>query len=219
MNRTVTTALAAVDTIVFVIVAGRYLQADRDVQARLPTGTPLIVAMNKVDRLQERTALLAQIEELSAVLPARAYVPVSARSGFQIAELMREIAGSLPLQPRLYPEDQLTDRDERFFAQEYIREQLFRALGDELPYATAVTIDRFEERGSLRRIHATILVDKPSQRAIVIGEQGARLKSIASNARRSLEALYSGKVYLQVWVKVRRGWTDDLAELKKLGYV
>ena len=131
---------------------------------------------------------------------------------------MRAIVGALPLREAIFPEDQLTDHDERFFAAEFLREKLFRALGDEIPYATAVTIDRFEELGSLRRIHATILVEKASHKAIVIGERGQRLKAIASSARRDLERLFSGKVYLQVWVKVRRGWSDDRVELRRLGF-
>jgi GTP-binding protein Era len=124
----------------------------------------------------------------------------------------------LPLQPPLYPPEQLTDRDERFFAAEFIREKVFRLLGDELPYATAVSVERFEDTGKVRRIQATIHVNKDSHKAIVIGEGGARLKAIASSARKDMEKLFGGKVYLQVWVKVRRGWADDAAQLRRFGY-
>jgi GTP-binding protein Era len=218
MNRAVTSSLAEVDVVVLVIIAGRYLQEDENVTRRLSAEKPLIVAMNKVDRVSDRSTLLAHIEGLAARLPARAFIPVCAQDGYQLDELMREIVRALPVREATFPDHQLTDRDERFFAGEFIREKLFRALGDEIPYATAVTIDRFEELGRLRRIHATILVDKSSHKAIVIGEHGERLKAIASSARRDLEALYAGKVYLQVWVKVRRGWSDDRGELKRLGY-
>jgi len=218
MNRAVTSSLAEVDVVVLVIIAGRYLQDDEKVARRLSTEKPLIVAMNKVDRVSDRATLLPHIEGLATRLPARAFIPVCAQDGYQLDELMREIVRALPVREAIFPEHQLTDRDERFFAGEFIREKLFRALGDEIPYATAVTIDRFEEIGRLRRIHATILVDKSSHKAIVIGEHGERLKAVASSARRDLEALFSGKVYLQVWVKVRRGWSDDRGELKRLGY-
>ncbi len=218
MNRAVTSSLADVDAVVLVIIAGRYLQEDENVAQRLPADKPLIVAMNKVDRVPDRTTLLPQIEQLAARLPARAFIPVCAQNGYQLGELMREIERSLPVRAAIFPEHQLTDRDERFFAGEFIREKIFRTLGDEIPYATTVTIDRFEELGRLRRIHATILVDKASHKAIVIGERGERLKAIASSARKDLEALFSAKVYLQVWVKVRRGWSDDHTELKRLGY-
>jgi GTP-binding protein Era len=218
MNRSVTRALAEVDVVVFVVAAPRYTPDDEQVAGLLPKGVPVLVALNKVDRLAERTRLLPYIEQLERRLSPRAIVPVSAQNGYQVEVLMREIEAALPLQPALYPPDQLTDRDERFFASEFIREKVFRLLGDELPYATAVTIDRFEEAGKLRRVHATIHVDKPSHKAIVIGENGERLKTIASGARKEMEALFGSKVYLQVWVKVRRGWADDDAQLRRFGY-
>ena len=218
MNRTVTNMLAEADVIVLVVVAGRQTAEDDAIIGRLPADKPLIVALNKVDRVRDRALLLPQIEQLAGRLPARAYIPISAQNGYQLDQLLRAIEEVLPTRPALFPTDQLTDRDERFFAAEFIREKIFRALGDELPYKTTVTIDRFEELKSLRRIHATILVEKPSHKAIVIGEGGSRLKAIATSARRELEALFGTKVYLQIWVKVRRGWSDDQAELKRLGY-
>ena len=218
MNRTVTNMLAEADVVVLVIVAGRPSAEDDAIIRKLPADKPLIVALNKVDRIRDRSLLLPQIEQLSARLPARAFVPVSAQDGYQLDRLVREIDNALPVGAPAFPADQLTDRDERFFAAEFIREKIFRALGDELPYKTTVTIERFEERKNLRRIHATILVEKPSHKAIVIGDGGSRLKAIATSARRELETLFASKVYLQIWVKVRRGWSDDQAELKRLGY-
>jgi GTP-binding protein Era len=218
MNRTVANTLAEADVIVLVIVAGRPSAEDDAIIRRLPADKPLIVALNKVDRIRDRSSLLPQIEQLAARLPARAYVPVSAQDGYQLERLLEEIESALPMRAALFPADQLTDRDERFFAAEFIREKIFRALGDELPYRTTVTIERFEELKQLRRIHATILVEKPSHKAIVIGDRGARLKAIATSARRELEVLFGTKVYLQIWVKVRRGWSNDQAELKRLGY-
>jgi GTPase len=218
MNRTVANTLAEADVIVLVLVAGRPSAEDDAIIRRLPADKPLIVALNKVDRIRDRSSLLPQIEQLAARLPARAYVPVSAQDGYQLERLLEEIESALPMRAALFPADQLTDRDERFFAAEFIREKIFRALGDELPYRTTVTIERFEELKQLRRIHATILVEKPSHKAIVIGDRGARLKAIATSARRELEVLFGTKVYLQIWVKVRRGWSNDQAELKRLGY-
>ena len=218
MNRTVMSMLAEADVIILVVVAGRTTPDDDAVMRLLPADKPLIVVLNKLDRVRDRALLLPQIEQLAARISARAYIPVSAQDGYQLDLLLREIDRALPQREALFPVDQLTDRDERFFAAEFIREKLFRALGDELPYTTTVIIDRFEELKNLRRVHATVLVDKPSHKAIVIGDHGSRLKAIASSARKDLEQLFGSKVYLQIWVKVRRGWSNDQAELKRLGY-
>jgi GTP-binding protein Era len=218
MNRTVTRTLSEVDAVVFVIVACRYTAEDERVASLLPKQVPLIVVVNKVDQLADRTALLPFLADIQTKLAPRAIVPVSAQQGYQVKRLLREIEDALPVQEALYPPDQLTDRDERFFASEFIREKLFRLLGDELPYATAVVIDQFEQLPRLRRIHATIFVDKPSHKAIVVGEKGERLKTIATGARKEMEALFGSKVFLQVWVKVRRGWADDTAQLRQFGY-
>ena len=218
MNKSVTRALAEVDLVIFVVVAAQFTRDDERVAELLPRSVPLLVAVNKIDRLADRARLLPYLEILQQRLTPRAIVPVSAQQGYQLDRLLREIEDALPAQAPLYPPDQITDRDERFFAAEFIREKIFRLLGEELPYAIAVTVDRFEEKGALRRIHATIHVDKPSHKAIVIGERGERLKTIASSARKDMEALFGGKVYLQVWVKVRRGWADDVAQLRRFGY-
>jgi GTPase len=218
MNRSVMQALSEVDVVVFVVAAPRFTPEDEQVAALLPPGVPLVVAANKVDLVHDRSTLLPYFDGLQRKLNPRAIVPVAARTGYQVAALLAEIERALPLQPPLYPPEQLTDRDERFFAAEFIREKVFRLLGDELPYATAVSVERFEDTGKLRRIQATIHVDKDSHKAIVIGEGGERLKAIASSARKDMEKLFGGKVYLQVWVKVRRGWADDAAQLRRFGY-
>jgi len=218
MNRTVTRTLSEVDVVVFVLAACRYTPEDAQVASLLPKNVPVIVVVNKIDQLADRAALLPFLAEIQTKLAPRAIVPVSAQQGYQVKRLLREIEDALPEQEALYPPDQLTDRDERFFASEFIREKLFRLLGDELPYATAVVIDKFEQLPRLRRIHATIFVDKPSHKGIVVGENGERLKTIATGARKDMEALYGSKVFLQVWVKVRRGWADDRAQLRQFGY-
>jgi GTP-binding protein Era len=145
-------------------------------------------------------------------------IPVSATKARNLGELLKTLARYLPEQPALFAEDAVTDRSERFVAAELIREKLFRLLGEELPYGCAVTIDRFEEEGRLRRIHAAIIVDKTNHKAIVIGKGGEKLKAIATAARRDMEQVFGGKVFLEVWVGVRSRWAEDAAALRRLGY-
>ncbi|MGB7503747.1 MAG: GTPase Era, partial [Azonexus sp.] len=156
--------------------------------------------------------------EVSAEHDYAAIVPISAAKGRQTDELLAEARKHLPNQGLMFPEDELTDKSERFLAAEYIREKVFRLLGDELPYATTVEIEKFETEGNLRRIFAAIVVDRDSHKAIVIGKGGESLKRIASEARKDMERLFDGKVYLEVWVKVKSGWNDDERLLKSLGY-
>jgi GTPase len=218
LNRTVRDTLAGVDAIVWVVDAQRLTTADRAVAALLPAGVPVIVAVNKVDLRKDKGALLALMAELSALRDFAAIVPISAERGTQMVELKEEIAKVLPPSPPLYPEADLTDRDERFLAAEFVREKIFRLLGEEVPYATTVAIDSFEERGSLRRIHATVYVDKASQRAILLGADGERMKTIATQARADMERVFGGPVYLAIWVKVKRGWANDETQLTRFGY-
>ena len=218
LNRTVRDSLGGVDAVVWVIDAARLTAADRAVAALLPADAPAIVAVNKVDALTEKAALLPLLAEIGALREFAAIVPISAERGTQLGELKAEIAKVLPLSPPQFPEEDLTDRGERFLAAEFIREKIFRQLGDEVPYATTVAIEQFELDGELRRIHATVFVDKTSQRAILLGEGGARMKAIASQARADMERLFGGKVYLEVWVKVKRGWADSQAQLTRFGY-
>jgi GTPase len=218
MNRIVRESLADVDVIVFVLDAARFIEEDRRVLELLPESVPVIAAVNKVDRLANRSRLLPLIAEIDRARKFDAIVPVSAEKGWQLEVLLSEVAARLPQGPALYPADDLTDRDERFLAAEYLREKIFRLLGEELPYAVAVGIDAFTQEGDLRRIHATVFVQKASQRAILLGEGGARMKSIATAARRDMERLFGGKVFLEVWVRVEAGWADDERMLSRLGY-
>ncbi len=218
LNRTVRESLAEVDVVVLVVEAGLITPADREVAALLPAAVPAIVAVNKVDRLSDKTVLLPQLAELATLHDFAALVPVSAQKPMQLGALEAEIAKALPAGPPLYPEDELTDRDERFLAAEFVREQIFRLLGEEVPYATTVVIDRFEESAGLRRIHASILVDKAGQRAILLGAEGGKIKQIATQARLEMERLFGGKVFLEVFVRVKSGWANDEAMLTRLGY-
>ena len=218
LNRAVRDALRDVDVIVLVVEAARFTAADRAVLALLPAEVPVIVALNKVDSLTDKRALLPRLAEIAALREFAALIPVSAERGSELDALKRAIAQHLPEGPPLYSDDELTDRDERFLAAEFIREKIFRQLGDEVPYSTAVMIEGFEHEGDLRRIRATVFVDKSSQRAILIGEGGARMKAIASQARSDMEALFGGRVFLDVWVRVKSGWSDSDAMLTRLGY-
>ncbi len=218
LNRAVTMALADVDAVVLVVDAARLTDADRAVAALIPAARPAIAALNKVDQLADKAALLPRIAELATWRDFAALVPVSAEKGLGVEDLKAAIAALLPVSPALYEADTLTDRDERFLAAELVREKIFRLLGDEVPYATTVTIESFAEEGRLRRIGAVVLVDRPGQRAILIGEGGATMKAIASGARRDMEALFGGKVFLEVFVRVRRNWAASDASLAKLGY-
>jgi GTPase len=218
LNRAVRDALGDVDVIVFVADAARFTAADRAVLALIPAGVPVIAALNKTDALADKRALLPRIAEIAAVRDFAAIIPVSAERGTGLEALKKVITGHLPHGPALYGEDELTDRDERFLAAEFIREKIFRQLGDEIPYSIAVMIESFEHDGDLRRIRAAVFVDKSSQRAIVIGEAGARMKEIASQARADMERLFGGRVFLDVWVRVKSGWSDSDAMLTRLGY-
>jgi GTP-binding protein Era len=218
LNRAVRETLADVDVIVFVVDAARFTAADRAVADLLPAQVPVIVALNKIDTLKDKRALLPRIAEIAALREFAALVPISAERGTDLPALKEAIAQYLPPGPLLYTDDELTDRDERFLAAEFIREKIFRQLGDEIPYSTAVVIESFEHEGELRRIRATVLVDKSSQRAILVGEGGARMKAIASQARGDMEALFGGRVFLDVWVRVKSGWSDSDAMLTRLGY-
>ena len=218
MNRGVTQTLHDVDVVLFVIEAGRYDAKDKAVVRLLPKDIPVILVVNKTDQLKSREALLPFLAEVAADHDYTAVVPVSAAKGRQTDDLLKAARKHLPNEGLMFPEDELTDKSERFLASEYIREKVFRLLGDELPYATAVEIERFEVEGALRRINAAIVVDRESHKAIVIGKGGDSLKRIASEARQDMERLFDGTVYLEIWVKVKSGWNDDERLLKSLGY-
>ena len=218
MNRAVRDALSEIDVIVVVLEAGRLTDADRAVLALLPASVPAIAAVNKVDRLKDKASLLPYFAQLSSTRDFAAIVPISAEKQWQLDDLLAEIAARLPVGGARYAEDENTDRDERFLASEYLREKIFRALGEEVPYSTSVGIDSFEHAGDLRRIHATVYVDKANHRAMLVGEGGLRMKAMASAARRDMEKLFGGRVFLEVWVRVKSGWADDKRMLDQLGY-
>ncbi len=218
MNRGVTQTLADVDVVLFVVEAGRFDAKDKAVLKLMPEGVPVILVVNKIDRLKDKAAMASFLTNVASSHEFAAVVPVCAANGRQTEELLREARKHLPNEGLLYPEDELTDKSERFLAAEYIREKLFRLLGDELPYAATVEIEKFEQEGDLRRIYAAIVVDRDPHKAIVIGKGGETLKRIASEARQDMERLFDGKVYLETWVKVKSGWADDERLLKSLGY-
>ena len=218
MNRSITQTLQDVDVILVVIEAGRISREDRQVFELLPAGRPAVLAINKIDRLADKRLLLPLLAQVQAEREFSDIVPLSAKSGEQTPQLLQALRAHLPQQPAIYTEGEITDRSERFLAAELVREKLFRQLGDELPYGASTVIEKFETEGKLRRIHVAIIVDKASHKAMVIGKGGEKLKLIGTDARRDMEKLFGGKVFLQIWVKVKHGWADDERTLKNLGY-
>ena len=218
MNRTVGQVMHEVDAIVLVIEALGWDARDEAVLKLLPPKAPVILALNKVDRVKDKAAIVSALLESAKKRDFAALVPVSAAKGTQLRGLLGEIRKLLPEQPPIYDADDITDRPERFLAAELVRERIFRLLGDELPYSIAVDIEAFTVEGNLRRIAATIYVDKPNHKAIVIGRKGATLKRIGTEARHAMEALFGSKVFLETHVKVKSGWADNDAALRQLGY-
>jgi GTP-binding protein Era len=224
LNRQATEGARDCDVVVFVVEATRFGEPDREVLARIPDSQRVVAAVNKVDLVKRQLDLLPFLERLQKERNFAAIVPVSARSGRNLPELLRVLEELLPEGPAAYPPEQLTDRDERFFAAEILREKLFLLLGEELPYRCDVSLESFKDeppkgRGKgLRRIEATIWIERESQKPIVIGAGGELLKRISTAARKDMERLFGGKVYLGVWVKVKRDWTGDERLLRQLGY-
>ena len=224
LNRQATEGARDCDVVVFVVEATRFGSPDREVLARIPAAQRVVAAVNKIDLVKDRLELLPFLERLQKERDFAAIVPVSASKGTNLPELLRVVAGLLPEGPAAYPSEQLTDRDERFFAAEILREKLFLLLGEELPYRCDVSLESFKDeapkgRGKgLRRIEATIWIERESQKPIVIGAKGEVLKRISTAARKDMESLFGGKVYLGVWVKVKRDWTGDERLLRQLGY-
>jgi GTP-binding protein Era len=218
LKRRFTEAARDVDVVLFVVEASRFSPEDQEALERIPPAQTVIAVVNKIDLLKSEGRLIPFLQRLSGAREFAALVPVSAHTGRNLPQLLRAVREVLPEGPAAYPPDQLTDRDERFLAAEMLREKLFTDMGQELPYRCEVVIDSFKDDGRLRRIEATILVERDSQRGIVLGARGERLKKMATAARKDMERLFHGKVYLGVWVKVRRAWTDDARVLKQLGY-
>jgi len=218
LNKTVLGTVADVDLIVFVLEAGRFGPADAQVLALLPPQVPTLLLANKLDAVANRADLAPWLLQMQQRHPFAEYVPMSAKSTRDVQRLLAIVEKYLPQQDWLHEADALTDRSERFMAAEMVREKLFRLTGDELPYTSTVLIDQFEQEGTLRRIAATIVVEREGHKGMVIGEGGEKLKRIGSEARQELEKLWDCKVFLQLWVKVRSGWADNEARVRSFGY-
>lgn len=219
MNRAAQSAIQGVDVVIFVVDRLAWSGADEAVARRVAEArVPVIVAINKMDRLGDVEALLPHLARLAGLLPGADCIPVSALQGTNLDKLEELVCRHIPVGAFHFPEDQFTDRSERFLAAELVREKITRQLGAELPYQVNVEIEAFELRGAIRHISALIVVEREGQKKIVIGESGQRIKKIGQQARLDMEALFGGKVMLNLWVKVRSGWADDERALRSLGY-
>jgi GTP-binding protein Era len=219
LNRAAASVLGYVDVVVFLIEALRWTNEDGDVLQRLADfPRPVVLAVNKVDRIADKSRLLPFLRDLTGQREFVEIVPLSALKGDNVVALEQVIARLLPEQEFLFPEDQITTASERFLAAELIREKLTRLLREELPYALTVEIERFDEEQRLVRIHAVIWVERETQKGIVIGEKGTTLREVGRQAREDMERLLGRKVFLETWVKVREGWSDDERALRSLGY-
>lgn len=219
MNRAAAETLGYVDVVVLLFEALRWSDADQGVLDRLAVYTgPVIAAVNKIDRVKDRTQLLPFLEALAGRRDFAHIVPLSALKRDNLADLERCIVERLPERPFLFAEDELTTASQRFLAAELVREKLFRRLREELPYALTVEIERFEERPHRLHIHAVIWVERPGQKAIVIGDKGANLREVGRQARLDMEQLFGRPVYLATWVKVRSDWSDNDQALAQFGY-
>jgi GTP-binding protein Era len=223
LNKTVLGAVGDVDLVLFVVEAGQFSMADAKVLSLLRAGTPVLLVANKLDAVHRRSDIAPWLRDMQQRHPFAEFVPMSAKNPKDVARLLDICRQHLPEQPWWYAEDELTDRSEKFLASEIVREKLFRLTGDELPYTSTVVIDQFEEEpgrtaSRMVRIAATIVVERDGHKAMVIGEQGEKLKRIGTEARVELEKLLDAKVFLQLWVKVRSGWADDEARVRSFGY-
>lgn len=218
LNRTVANTLTAADVVLFIVEAGTYGPADAQVLELLPKTVPCILVINKADRVKDKAEMLPFVQRVAAVFEFASVVPVSAKQKFQLDVLEGEIQKYLPVNLPMFDEDDITDRSERFLAAEIVREKVFRFVGDELPYTSTVIIEKFEQEGNLRRVFASILVERDSHKAMVIGQKGAKLKEISTQARLDMEKLFGGPIYLEIWVKVKSGWADNEAGLRAYGY-
>ncbi len=220
MNRAATSVLNDVDVILFVVQVKQWTEEDQAIVEKLASvDCPVLLVLNKIDKLSSKKDLLPLISELSSHYDFVEIIPVSAMNGMNVEVLEQKVAPLLPENKHVYPDDQVTDRSMRFLASEIIREKLIRELGQELPYTSTVDIEKYiEDEDGLVRIHATIYVESNGQKAIIIGKKGARLKSIGTAARQDISKMIDAKVYLNLWVKVREGWSNDERALRGLGY-
>ncbi|MDL2355065.1 MAG: GTPase Era [Pseudomonadota bacterium] len=218
LNKTVTNTLISADVILYLIEAGTFGPADQQVIDLLPNEVPVILVINKADRVKDKAALMPFAQQIAAKHNFAAIVPVSAKLRFQVDALQAEIKKYLPENAPIFGPDDITDRSEKFLAAEIVREKVFRLVGDELPYTSTVLIEQFEQEGDLRRIFAAILVERDTHKSMLIGNKGARLKEISTQSRLDMEKLFGGPVYLEIWIKVKSGWADNEAGLRAYGY-
>ncbi|MAL48925.1 MULTISPECIES: GTPase Era [unclassified Methylophaga] len=219
MNRAAAASVEDVDVVVFVIEGMKWTEEDERVLQKLQgTSKPVILVMNKIDKLEDKATLFPQVEKLAALFKFTDIVPLSARKGINLESLEESIYKLMPEGEMIFDEDQLTDRSSRFLAAEMVREKLFRHLGQELPYSLTVDIEQFEDDNGMYRISAVIYVERSGQKSIVIGKKGELLKQVGKDAREDMEKLFDCKVFLQLWVKVREGWSDNERMLRNLGY-
>jgi len=220
MNREASSSITDVDVVVFLVDGLKWLAEDELVLQKVASSpVPVILGINKLDNLKDKALLLPYLQKLSQKMSFAQLVPLSARTGQSVDVLEQAVIALLPPTEQVFfPEDQITDRNGRFMAAEFIREKLMRTLGEELPYELTVEIEKFEQDGKLARISGVIWVERPGQKGIIIGKNGQQLKRIGEQARKDLEQLFDCKVFLQLWVKVKQGWADDERALRSLGY-
>ena len=220
MNRSAASVISDVDVVIFVVDRFDWSDADEYVARYLSnSAVPVIVALNKVDMIDDKTELLPHLEFLANKVNASALIPLSALRKTNLNELEEKIKSFIPEQPHIFPEDQITDRSERFLVAEIVREKITRQLGAEVPYQVTVEIERFRVDGKITFIDALILVERDGQKKIIIGAKGERIKKIGEQARADIESLLGRKVMLKTWVKIRSGWSDDERALRSLGYM
>lgn len=220
MNRSASTALKDVDVVVFVVDRTRWTDEDQLVLEKVQhVKCPILLAVNKADRLEDKSELLPHLNWLAEQLPQAEIVPISALQGQNLDTLEKLVGERLPESEHFYPEDQITDRSSRFLAAELIREKIMRQLGAELPYQITVEIEEFKQEGRILHIHGLILVERDGQKKIIIGDKGERIKRIGQDARKDMETMFDSKVMLNLWVKVKGGWSDDERALRSLGYL
>ena len=217
LNKTVHQALKDVDVILFMIGPGVLDEIDSKILKMIPEVTPIVLAINKVDLLKEKSKLLGFIKELDAIDRFKAIVPISVKKSNNLEPLKHALKSFLPEQEFIFSKDELTDKNERFLSAEIVREKVFRLTGQELPYSIAVEIEKFEVIEGVRRIFAAIILDRDAHKPMIIGKNGKRLKEISTSSRRDMEKLFGSKVWLEIWVKVQKGWADDQRALKSLG--
>jgi len=220
MNREASNTISDVDVVVFLVDGLKWQAEDELVLQKVAASqSPVILGINKLDNVKDKSLLLPYLQKLSQKMSFAQLVPLSARTGQSVDLLEQSVIGLIPPTGKaFFPEDQITDRNGRFMAAEFVREKLMRTLGEEIPYELTVEIEKFEQDGELARISGVIWVERPGQKGIIIGKNGQQLKRIGEQARKDMEQLFECKVFLQLWVKVKQGWADDERALRSLGY-